>query len=176
MEWGGGGGGGGEVKPAAFLHAFSCTDECVRGGNLPFTEAASSTIYKNSTRLQWCACTPAFIRTKIRIPSPLLHAHSALLASPVAPSRLEAAVMAGLLLWSGRARYFSDGQKREIHLVSALRKIPMHGGGSDLAAGLNHVMRAPRGSESLSERVDFTPKGGRKEREGKSKEKGGGGT
>lgn len=55
--------------------------------------------------------------------------------------------------------------------MSALRKIPMHGGGSDLAAGLNHVMRAPRGSESLSERVDFTPKGGRKGREGKSKER-----
>lgn len=103
---GGGVGRGGGVKPAAFLHAFSCTDECVcvcEGvGDLPFTEAASSPIYKNSTRLQWCACTPAFIRTKIRIPSPLLHAHSALLASPVAPSRLEAAVMAGLLLWSGR--------------------------------------------------------------------------
>ncbi|TNN88027.1 hypothetical protein EYF80_001608 [Liparis tanakae] len=45
------------------------------------------------------------------------------------------------------ARYFSDGQNREIHSVSALRKIPMHGGGSDLAAGLNHVMRGPRGSE-----------------------------
>lgn len=45
--------------------------------------------------------------------------------------------------------------------MSALRKIPMHGGGSDLAAGLNHVMRAPRGSESLSEKIDFTPKGGR---------------
>lgn len=44
--------------------------------------------------------------------------------------------------------------------MSALRKIPMHGGGSDLAAGLNHVMRAPRGSESLSEKIDFTPKGG----------------
>lgn len=56
--------------------------------------------------------------------------------------------------------------------MSALRKIPMHGGGSDLAAGLNHVMRAPRGSESLSERVDFTPKGGREGREGKSKERG----
>lgn len=37
----------------------------------------------------------------------------------------------------------------------------MHGGGSDLAAGLNHVMRAPRGSESLPEKIDFTPKGGR---------------
>lgn len=47
--------------------------------------------------------------------------------------------------------------------MSALRKIPMHGGGSDLAAGLNHVMRAPRGSESLSEKIDFTPKGGGKE-------------
>lgn len=35
----------------------------------------------------------------------------------------------------------------------------MHGGGSDLAAGLNHVMRAPRGSESLSEKMDFTPEG-----------------
>lgn len=35
----------------------------------------------------------------------------------------------------------------------------MHGGGSDLAAGLNHVMRGPRGSESLSEKIDFTPKG-----------------
>ena len=23
---------GGGIKPAAFLHAFSCTDECVRGG------------------------------------------------------------------------------------------------------------------------------------------------
>ncbi|KAI3358008.1 hypothetical protein L3Q82_003029 [Scortum barcoo] len=55
---------------------------------------------------------------------------------------------------------FSDGQRREIHSVSALRKIPMHGGGSDLAAGLNHVMRGPRGSESLSEKIDFTPKRG----------------
>lgn len=67
--------------------------------------------------------------------------------------------MAGLFLCSGSARYFSDGQKREIHSVSVLRKIPMHGGGSDLAAGLNHVMRGPGGSESLSERMDFTPKG-----------------
>ena len=47
--------------------------------------------------------------------------------------------------------------------MSVLRKIPMHGGGSDLAAGLNHVMRGPRGSESLSEKIDFTPKGGEKE-------------
>lgn len=44
----------------------------------------------------------------------------------------------------------------------------MHGGGSDLAAGLNHVMRAPRGSESLPEKIDFTPKGnGGLEGEGK---------
>lgn len=64
--------------------------------------------------------------------------------------------MAGLFLWSGRHDEFSNGQKREIHSVSALRKIPMHGGGSELAAGLNHVMRGPRGSESLSEKIDFT--------------------
>lgn len=32
----------------------------------------------------------------------------------------------------------------------------MHGGGSDLAAGLNHVMRAPRGSESLSEKISIS--------------------
>ncbi|XP_030596339.1 uncharacterized protein LOC115787699 [Archocentrus centrarchus] len=76
--------------------------------------------------------------------------------------------MAALFLWSGRHDEFSNGQKREIHSVSALRKIPMHGGGSDLAAGLNHVMRGPRGSESLSEKIDFTPKGGKK-REGKPK-------
>lgn len=48
-------------------------------------------------------------------------------------------------------------------MVSALRKIPMHGGASDLAAGLNHVIRAPRGSESLSEKIDFTPKAEEKE-------------
>lgn len=50
----------------------------------------------------------------------------------------------------------------------------MHGGGSDLAAGLNHVMRAPRGSESLPEKIDFTPKGngvwrGRERRKGRVK-------
>lgn len=67
---------------------------------LPLTEAASSPMYKKSTRLQWCACTPAFMRAKIRIPSPFLHAHSGLLASPVAPSRFEAAVMAELILFS----------------------------------------------------------------------------
>lgn len=50
--------------------------------------------------------------------------------------------------------------------MSALREIPMHGGGSDLAAGLNHVMRTPRGSESLSEKMDLTPKGGEGGREG----------
>lgn len=61
------------------------------------------------------------------------------------------------MIW--KARFFSDGQKGKIHSVSELREIPMHGGGSDLAAGLNHVMRAPRGSESLSEQIDFTPKG-----------------
>lgn len=82
-------------KPAAFWMSSA-----VEMGDLPFTEAASSPIYKNSTRLQWCACTPAFIRAKIRIPSPFLHAHSGLLASPVVPSRFEAAVMAGLFLWS----------------------------------------------------------------------------
>lgn len=79
--------------------------------------------------------------------------------------------MAGLFLWSGRHDEFSNGQKKEIHSVSALRKIPMHGGGSELAAGLNHVMRGPRGSESLSEKIDFTPKGG--ERRGEGKPKGG---
>lgn len=152
---------GGIVVGGGVLH-FACK------GDLPFTEAARSPMYKSSTRLQWCACTPAFIRAKIRIPSPLLQAHSGLLTSPVAPSRFAAAVMAELCLWRRwcrwqQARYFSDGQKREIHSVSALRKIPMHGGGSDLAAGLNHVMRGPRGSESLSEEIDFTPKGGRKE-------------
>lgn len=78
--------------------------------------------------------------------------------------------MAGLFLWSGRHDEFSNGQKREIHSVSALRKIPMHGGGSELAAGLNHVMRGPRGSESLSEKIDFTPKGG--EEEGKANQRG----
>lgn len=78
--------------------------------------------------------------------------------------------MAGLFLWSGGRDEFSDGQKKEIHSVSALRKIPMHGGGSDLAAGLNHVMRGPRGSESLSEKIDFTPKGGRR---GKTNQSGG---
>lgn len=77
--------------------------------------------------------------------------------------------MAGLFLWSGRHDEFSNGQKREIHSVSALRKIPMHGGGSELAAGLNHVMRGPRGSESLSEKIDFTPKGGERRGEGKPK-------
>lgn len=64
-----------------------------------------------------------------------------------------------LFFWSGRHWQFSDGQKGEIYSVSVLREIPMHGGGSDLAAGLNHVMRAPRGSESLPEKIDFTPKG-----------------
>lgn len=52
----------------------------------------------------------------------------------------------------------------------------MHGGGSDLAAGLNHVMRAPRGSESLSEKIYFTPKGRGGERkrreEGREERKG----
>ena len=67
-----------------------------------------------------------------------------------------------LFLWSGRRDEFSDAQKRKIHSVSELRKIPMHGGGSDLAAGLNHVMRGPRGSESLYEKIDFTPEGGKK--------------
>lgn len=87
------------VKPAAF-----CMYSTVQiGGYLPFTEAASSPIYRNSNRLQWCACTPAFIRAKSRIPSPFLHAHSGLLASPVAPSRFEAAVMAGLFFFSSQA-------------------------------------------------------------------------
>lgn len=58
-----------------------------------------------------------------------------------------------------RGTFFSDGQNGESHSVSAPSEIPMHGGGSDLAAGLNHVMRAPRGSECLSEEIDFTPKG-----------------
>lgn len=84
-------------QACCILHVFSCTDE-----DLPFAEAASSPIYKSSTRLQWCACTPAFIRAKIRIPSPFLQAHSGLLASPVAPSRFEAAVMAGFF-FSGLA-------------------------------------------------------------------------
>lgn len=69
--------------------------------------------------------------------------------------------------------FFSDGQNGESHSVSAPSEIPMHGGGSDLAAGLNHVMRAPRGSECLSEKIDFTPKrkggAGGKEREGGGK-------
>lgn len=55
--------------------------------------------------------------------------------------------------------------------MSVLRKIPMHGGGSDLAAGLNHVMRGPRGSESVSEKIDFTPQGGEKSECKKKKRK-----
>lgn len=102
VEWG---------QPCCILHVFSWKD-----GDLPFTEAASSPMYKSSTRLQWCACTPAFIRAKIRIPSPFLHAHSGLLTSPLAPSRFEAAVMAGLFiylfnlfsLWSGRGAMSSQ--------------------------------------------------------------------
>lgn len=51
-------------------------------------------MYKSSARLQRCARAATFIRaTKIRIPSPHLHAHSGLPASPVALSRFEAAVM-----------------------------------------------------------------------------------
>lgn len=53
--------------------------------------------------------------------------------------------------------------------MSELREIPMHGGGSDLAAGLNHVMRGPRGSESQSGKIDFTPRGGK---EGKANQRG----
>lgn len=150
-------------------------------------------MYKSSTRLQRCVRAATFIRaTKIRIPSPHLHAHSGLLASPVALSRFEAAVIFNTPVFSSstpprlilsslravsascglaKARWFSDGQNGEIHSVSAPSEIPMHGGGSDLAAGLNHVMRAPRGSECLSEKIDFTPKGrgglGERGREGK---------
>lgn len=139
-------------------------------------------MYKSSTRLQLCARAATSIRaTKIRIPSQRLHAHSGLLASPVALSRFEAAVIFNTPVFSSpthpprlipsplravspscglaKARYFSDGQNGEIHSVSAPSEIPMHGGASDLAAGLNHVMRAPRGSECLSEKIDFTPKG-----------------
>lgn len=51
-------------------------------------------MYKSSTRLQLRARAATFISaTKIRIPFPHLHAHSGLLASPVALSRFEAAVI-----------------------------------------------------------------------------------
>lgn len=84
----------------SWRNLHSCHTE---DGDLPFAEVASSPTYKSSTRLQWCACTPAFIRAKILTPSPLLHAHS----GPAAPSWFEAVVMAGFvcffLVWQALA-------------------------------------------------------------------------
>lgn len=124
--------------------AAPCT--CSITGNSPLAEAANSPIYKKSTPLQWCACTPTFISAKILIPSSLLvplcvHLQSVLM-SPVL-SEFKEALMVGSF-WQAR---LSDGFKRKIHLVSALRKIPVHRDWT-LAAGLNHLKQAAGWADS----------------------------